>query len=273
MKMTTRQQTPRLSVIVANYNNAPYIAACLESALAQTWRDLEIVVYDDASSDASPAIVERFARERPGLVRLIRGRVNRGVAQARHQAILAARGEYLTTLDGDDYYGNRRKLENEVTLARRCAEQEGREVLAFSNVLLERENAPPVLWGKPETIAQGMIGSRLLARNCFIPRDFVFSRAAYFRLGGYDALLPIYEDWDLKIRLAFVSPFCYTGEAGSVYRLHGRGLSARPWNEHVLTLRLIFAKNISLAQPEERETIRAEFVRWLESNGARTPLA
>lgn len=256
---------PLLSVIVANYNNERYVAECLESVLAQTYANMEVVVYDDASSDASPGIMERFSRERPDLVRLIQGASNRGVAAARHQAILAARGQYITTLDGDDYYGNRRKLESEMALIRERAAQEGRECVSFSNVLLARGTAVPVPWGKPETIVQGMIGGRILGRDCFIPRDFVVSRDAYFRVGGYDLSLPIYEDWDLKIRLAMAHPFYYTGGIGSVYRLHGRGLSSRPFREHVPVLRAVFEKNIPLARPEERETIRAEFGHWLES--------
>ncbi len=263
---------PLLSVIVANYNNERFVEECLESVLAQTWGSLEIVVFDDASGDASPAIVERYARRLPERVRLLRSTANRGVAAARHQAILAARGEYLTTLDSDDYYGNRRKLENELTLVRACAEQEGREVLAFSNVLLARDGEAPAPWGGPETIGQGMIGARILGRSCFIPRDFVMSRAAYFRAGGYDARFPIYEDWDLKIRLAMRHEFRYTGEVGSVYRRHGRGLSARPFPEHVPTLRAVFAKNLPLVAENDRQPVRRAFEAWLAAvarmNGA-----
>lgn len=254
---------PLLSVIVANRDNERYVAQCLESALAQSWSGLEIVVYDDASGDDSPAIVERFARRLPGRVRLLRGTVRRGVAAARHQAILAARGEYLTTLDSDDYYANPRKLENELALVRACAAQEGREVLAFSNVLLAREGATPIPWGKPETIAQGMIGARILARSCFIPRDFTFRRELYFQAGGYDHSLEIYEDWDLKIRLALKHEFRYTGDVGSAYRRHGGGLSARPFSEHLPVLRAVLEKNLSLFPSGEHEGIRRGLEDWI----------
>lgn len=254
---------PLLSVIVANYNNERYVAECLESVLAQTYANLEVVVYDDASGDGSPALVERFARRLPERVRLMRSTANRGVAAARHQAILAARGEYLTTLDSDDYYGNPRKLENELTLVRACAEREGREILAFSNVLLAREGEAPIPWGSPETIVQGMIGECILGRSCFIPRDFVMARRAYFRAGGYDPRFPIYEDWDLKIRLAMTHEFRYTGEAGSVYRRHGRGLSARPFAQHLPTLRAVFEKNLPLFAGGQQAAIRRAFENWI----------
>ncbi len=260
---------PLLSVIVANRDNEPYIGECLDSVLGQTLKDLEIVIYDDASGDGSLAVIRDFARRHPRVVRVLSDPVHRGVAHARHQAMLAARGEYVTTLDGDDFYCNRAKLEKEIALARRFRQEENREVLAFSNVLLVRGDAAPVPWGKPETIVQGMIGARILARSCFIPRDFVFRREGYFQAGGYDPRFEIYEDWDLKIRLAMRCEFRYTGDVGSAYRLHGRGLSARPFVEHVPVLRAVFEKNLPLAAAGEHEEIRPAFEHWLAVQAAR----
>lgn len=254
---------PLLSVIVANHDHEPYIAVCLDSVLGQTLKDLEIVVYDDASGDGSLALIRDFARRHPRRFRVLHDPVNRGVAHARHQAILAARGEFVTTLDGDDFYCNPEKLENEIALARRFRQEENKEIMAFSNVLLVRGDAAPVPWGKPETIAQGMIGARILARSCFIPRDFTFRRELYFQAGGYDPGLEIYEDWDLKIRLAMRHEFRYTGDVGSAYRLHGGGLSARPFREHVPVLRAVFKKNIPLFPADDHAGIRQAFEEWI----------
>lgn len=255
--------TPCLSVIVANYNNEQYIAECLDSVLAQTFKDLEIVVFDDGSSDGSLEWLENFQRKYPNIITVIHDSVNRGAAYARHQAILASRGEHITTLDSDDYYGNPLKLEKEMALIRHFKEKEKKEVLSFSNVLLVKDRAQPCLWGNSETILQGWIGERILCRSCFIPRDFVMRREAYFQEGGYDPRFEIYEDWDLKIRLAIKHEFHYTGDVGSAYRLHGQGLSSRPFVEQIPVLRAVFEKNLPLAAAGNRKRIRHAFNEWI----------
>jgi glycosyltransferase involved in cell wall biosynthesis len=258
---------PLLSVIVANFNKEEYLPECLDSILNQTFRDFEIVVYDDGSSDGSLAIIENFRQRYPDVIKVIADPVNRGVAYARHQAILAAGGEYLTTLDSDDYYFNRLKLEKEIALIRYFKEKEKKEIIAFSNILLLNNSEPPCLWGNPENIRQGFIGCSILCRSCFIPRDFMMKRDWYFQAGGYDLHFEIYEDWDLKIRLAMTHEFHFSGEVGTVYRRHGRGLSGRPFDEHVVILREVFEKNLHLAAAAERQAARCAFEDWLANPG------
>lgn len=256
---------PLLSVIIASYNNARYLAGCLDSVLGQSFKDLEVVVYDDGSSDDSAAVLRAYLKRRPGVVKVILDPVNRGVAHARHQAILASAGAYITTLDSDDYYANPLKLEKEMDLARRCRQAEEKEVLAFSNVLLIRPERPDCVWGTEPTIREGWIGAEILGRSCFVPRDFLMTREAYFEAGGYDTALSIYEDWDLKIRLALMHEFRYTGVLGTAYRRHDRGLSAAPFADHRRWLRHVFNKNILLMKWPRRRTIRKAFDRYLKA--------
>lgn len=91
----------RVSVIVPVYNAEKYVKACIRSLLMQTYRDLEILVIDDGSTDGSGRILEELAAE-DSRIRLF-AQENRGVAAARNRGIDAAEGEYLTFVDGDDY--------------------------------------------------------------------------------------------------------------------------------------------------------------------------
>ena len=92
---------PLLSIVMAVFDDETTVAAALESALAQTVRAVEIVCVDDASTDGTAAVVERFAARDPR-VRLIRHETNRTAFQARRTGILAARAEHVLFLDGDD---------------------------------------------------------------------------------------------------------------------------------------------------------------------------
>jgi glycosyltransferase involved in cell wall biosynthesis len=92
--------TPVLSVVIPAYNVAPFIGQAVESALAQTLSDLEVVVVDDGSTDGT--------RMSLSAIRDVRLRVlhqeNRGLAAARNTGIRAARGRYIGLLDGDDVW-------------------------------------------------------------------------------------------------------------------------------------------------------------------------
>lgn len=92
---------PRISVVVPIYNVEPYLEECLASIAGQTFRDLEVVMVDDGSSDRSPAIAQEFAA-RDERFRLIH-QPNGGLGNARNTGIEAATGEFLTFVDSDDY--------------------------------------------------------------------------------------------------------------------------------------------------------------------------
>ncbi|MGR3416349.1 glycosyltransferase family 2 protein [Paracoccus sp. (in: a-proteobacteria)] len=96
---------PRLSIIVTAYNIEPYIRESLDCVLAQTLRDIEIIVVDDGSSDGTPAIIREYA-ERDARIRPILFQTNTigGVATAANAGIEAATGDFIGFADGDDLY-------------------------------------------------------------------------------------------------------------------------------------------------------------------------
>lgn len=92
----------KLSVIVPFFNVQTYAADTLRSLSANAHKDFEFILVDDCSTDGTPGILERAGRELPGAV-LVRHEHNGGLATARNTGLDAARGEYLTFLDGDDW--------------------------------------------------------------------------------------------------------------------------------------------------------------------------
>ncbi|MFI1097049.1 glycosyltransferase family 2 protein [Streptomyces sp. NPDC020917] len=94
----------KLSVIVPFYNVQQYAPDTLHSLRANARSDFEFVLVDDKSTDRTPELLERALDSLPG-ARLVRHERNGGLATARNTGIDAARGEYLTFLDGDDWYG------------------------------------------------------------------------------------------------------------------------------------------------------------------------
>jgi succinoglycan biosynthesis protein ExoO len=92
---------PRVSVILPAYNAAAHLRRAVDSALAQTMADLEIVIVDDASTDATLEIAGRIAAQ-DSRVRVLHNERNSGPSVSRNRAIAAARGEWIAILDADD---------------------------------------------------------------------------------------------------------------------------------------------------------------------------
>ena len=93
---------PQVSVIIAAYNCAPYLASAIESALGQNGVSVEVVIVDDASTDGTAEVARRY--EKTGRVRLLVNEANRGPSFSRNRAIHAAHGEWVAQLDGDDWF-------------------------------------------------------------------------------------------------------------------------------------------------------------------------
>ncbi|RKH08470.1 glycosyltransferase family 2 protein [Corallococcus sp. CA047B] len=104
---------PSVSVIIPAYNVEAYLGAAIDSVLAQTRRDIEIVIVDDGSTDRTVEVAERYQDPR---IRVFKNERNAGASQSRNVAIGHARGEWVAILDSDDWWAETR-LERLLTLA------------------------------------------------------------------------------------------------------------------------------------------------------------
>lgn len=92
-------KTPKISVLVATYNAEPFIAQTIEAVLAQTFTDFELVILDDASTDATAKIVAEFTDKR---IVFLQNSKNLGISDTRNKLLQKAKGEYIAILDHDD---------------------------------------------------------------------------------------------------------------------------------------------------------------------------
>jgi succinoglycan biosynthesis protein ExoO len=93
--------SPKVSVIIPTYNSEKYVAKAIESALQQTEPNVEVIVVDDASVDATTEVVQHYCSDR---LKLIVNQCNRGPSYTRNRGFKAAKGEWVALLDSDDWY-------------------------------------------------------------------------------------------------------------------------------------------------------------------------
>jgi len=97
-------EAPRLSIVIPAYNVAAYVSAAVQSALDQDFRDLEVIVVDDGSTDATPQVLADLAHQRSDPRLRILRQENAGLSGARNTGIAAARADFIGFLDGDDIW-------------------------------------------------------------------------------------------------------------------------------------------------------------------------
>jgi glycosyltransferase involved in cell wall biosynthesis len=214
---------PLVSAIVPIYNGERFLAQALDSALAQTMRDLEIVVVNDGSTDASAAIAERYAAENPGIVRVIH-QPNQGLCHARNTALAAARGTFFALLDADDVW-----LPHH--LAECIAEFARHPDVVLVHADIERIDTDgrslgrnTRLWDKLDTDAFHTLYLRHEHVCC---PTAVFRRDMVERVGPFDPQFNRLgcEDRDLWLRIAAVGRISFIDNLHARYRLHGANMS------------------------------------------------
>src|SRR5437870_4864196 len=134
---------PLISVVIPAHNRQDQVARAIESVRAQTYTDLEIVVVDDGSRDATVPVIEEQARQDPR-VRLLVQSPQRGAQAARNAGIRLARGEWIAFLDSDDYW-----LPDSLEARWQLAARRGRVVVHSDALLLPPGSTQPEPWSLP----------------------------------------------------------------------------------------------------------------------------
>lgn len=180
-----------VSVVIPVFNRGHTIVSAIESAFAQDYGELEIIVVDDGSSDDLASAIAPF-RDR---IRLIRHTVNSGAAVARNSGIAAARGHYVAFLDSDDIW-KVDKLRRQIAFMR--AKDFDASCTNFE--LVRPGHAASVVASRPYA---DRIGYHQLIWGCYVSpgSTLVAKRSLLLECGGYDASFRRYEDWDLLLRL------------------------------------------------------------------------
>ena len=194
---------PRVSIITALYNHERYVAAAIESVLAQTYGDFEHLIWDDGSTDRSLEIARRFEAQHPGKIKVMThpGGGNRGQERTRNAALELATGELLCLLDSDDYY-----LPRKLELLVPCF-QDHRVGLAYGQAEIISEAGAVAKPIASERSPQGRVFDELVQDNFICAGATVFRRQcvesglrfdpAFKTIGEYPLWLKIARDWEL----------------------------------------------------------------------------
>jgi glycosyltransferase involved in cell wall biosynthesis len=234
---------PRVSVIIPAYNAARHIQRAVDSVLQQTFKDFELLVVDDGSSDDTLAVLAGYGEALRAFPQ-----ANSGPAAARNNGLRRARGEYVAFLDADDYW-RPEKLERQVSVL------DERPAVGFCSTATDVVNTADEIVGdwpcRPEA---GPFPDILFMQGAVISGSTsgVLGRRQLINgLGGFDERLRGFEDPDLWIRLAAETSYVCIPEALTVVVRTPDSVSANLINMRSATL-ASFRKNRHLLPAHKR---------------------
>jgi glycosyltransferase involved in cell wall biosynthesis len=201
-----------VSVIIPNYNRARSISRAIRGVLAQTYREIEVIVVDDGSTDDSVALVEAEAAADPR-VRLVRHAGNTGAARARTTGVEAARSELVAFQDSDDQWLPD-KLEVQMRAFAALPEDYvavfGPEIIYGRDGEGRHKRYGPrraaCVPGPDARIESGDLSAAFARANLMTLQTVLLRKSAFLAAGGFDPRLRNNEDWDFNIRLSRQGP-------------------------------------------------------------------
>jgi GT2 family glycosyltransferase len=210
-----------VSVFIPSYNYARYLGAAIDSIIAQTYQDWELVIVDDASSDDSPAIIERYRRRYPDRIRSVLLDKNVGQSEASNIGFRMLDGEFIAPLAADDVARPERLAEGVAYLRRQPnvaavfsrvghIDADGRPVPAIASVF--NQGFDDLRW-------------RLLEGNFLCATTPLIRHSALREIGNANPNLAFVEDYDLWMRLLDRYELARVDDIWVDYRMHGENLS------------------------------------------------
>jgi glycosyltransferase involved in cell wall biosynthesis len=220
-----KNNSPTVSVIIPTYNYGRFLSDCINSVLRQTYRNTEIIIVDDGSSDNTADVVKKFKNTIKYLYQ-----DNKGLSAARNTGLRVASGEYIQFLDSDDLLG-RDAIEKKTMFLQI---NEGLDIAVCCNRLyssLKTDGTPKTCgrWFLP----RGNLSTHLMYSNIAPPHAFLLRRDVVEQVGFFDESLRACEDYDYWLRcakLGYIPHYCDQGRV--FYRRHPSSMSANRFNQY-----------------------------------------
>ncbi len=211
----THSSEPLVSVIIPCYNREKYIEECVISVLAQTYKNFEIIIINDASTDNSADVIKKLQQENPQKIKVFTNKKNLNRSISRNIGINKSKGELICFLDSDDkWYPN--KLTTQVQV------MENNPEISFCGTGMDYINEE----GKAKKIPiylsrSGEIFLHILARCCSINTCSVMLRRPFVeKIGNFKHNRIPAEDFDYWLRASFLGKYRHIPEDLVSYRIH-----------------------------------------------------
>lgn len=215
--MKDKFYAPLISVVLPTFNREKYLPRAINSVLTQTYKNLELIIVDDGSTDNTEAIVKGYSDTR---LRYYKQELNKGGSAARNVGIKLARGELISFQDSDDEWLPE-KLEKQVRKFSEVGDHVG--VICCGYEFIHDKTNEVV--SKSIPVEKGNVHRIMLINNYTGPLAVLMKATCFKKVGLFDETLPCCHDWDLWIRVSKYYKFDYVPDILAKAYIHGKQLS------------------------------------------------
>lgn len=225
-----------ISVVIVTNNREKLLTAAIDSVLRQKFSDFELIIIDDASTDNTEKVVEKYLSD--NRIKYIKIAKANSISQVRNAAWPYVHGQYIAVLDSDDLWCDDSKLTKQFEFL----ESHQDIVLVGSGaILINAQNKELDTIIKPESDAS--IRKDFFVKNPFFHSSVMYRYETIKQLGGYDENIHFGEDLDLWLRMGSIGKFYNSSELLIKYRLHNDNEAKKHWYKAILDVLRIIKKN------------------------------
>ena len=220
---------PLVTIGVSSYNYSMYIEAALDSVLAQTYQNMELIIIDDCSTDNCPQIIENWIEKKQVHCTYIRHEQNFGITKTSNEFVKLAKGKYLCLFATDDIMLPR-KIEQQTLLLEAAGEEYG---MCYANVQLmdEAGNDIGIYDKEKRTIEGDALEAFVFGDLQFATPSALIRMSIYAQAGLYDERV-LYEDYNFWLRVLALYKIKYCNYPCLIYRIKQQSAIYNSWVEN-----------------------------------------
>jgi glycosyltransferase involved in cell wall biosynthesis len=229
---------PLVSILMNCYNGEKYLREAIDSVYAQTYENWEIIFWDNASTDNSEKIAQSYGSK----LRYFKGSKTITLGAARNKAIEQCNGDLIAFLDVDDFW-----LPNKLMAQIRMFINYDDVGIVIGNVIERRVNyGDKIKYSKKSLPPEGFVYNELL-KDYYINIATVVIKVDVLDLMEYvfDTRYNMIEEFDLFLRMAFITKIKYVDEIVAVYRIHSNNFSTKYFYDYAYELEIFIEENKS----------------------------
>jgi glycosyltransferase involved in cell wall biosynthesis len=231
-KLKTKKE-PLVSILVATYNRAHLIGCAIESALKQKYSNWEIIVCDDASTDNTEKVIEKW-QKKDKRIKYIKSKKNQGIANNSNMGLYLAKGKYIAILDDDDRWIDENKLNRQVDFLEKNPDYVG---CGGGVIVVNGSDKELYRYLKPETDQE--IRKVALFSNPMANTTTLFRLTAAKKVGYYNKTMSYSADKDFWLKMGLIGKLYNFPEFFAKYLMTGENTSIKKIRPHFKSSLLI----------------------------------
>jgi glycosyltransferase involved in cell wall biosynthesis len=223
LEVNEETEWPKVSVVIVSYNQKPFIAKAIEGAVSQEYKNFEVIVSDDGSTDGTTDVIAEWQSRYPDRIIALLNKNNVGVTRNFNRALQACTGDFITFVGGDDVM-----LPGKIEAQVRWFLKDDRRALCGHQIEFIDKHGTVLINSLPSKLASGVGPEDFIRHGVRLPGQSIMVRSSCMPKHGFDEAIPIASDLLFWIEvLSLGGEYGYVDDVFVQYRDHDNNVSKR----------------------------------------------